>query len=446
MKEDASTVWRWRLHSSAEPPEENAGEPFAFPEGKSVDLGGFFREPGGQLVLTAERSCSAPAPEQLVLAAEGRWRLRFNGELLLDSTACGSQEFPFQPDSYPVTVDCRAGVNTLVWEIFGERSANGGFAPLRAAFRSTEPPPPLTMRYAPVATFPDGGERAVSILFTGSRPSAAAVDYRRRGGTQWRRAFDNLGGQIRCDRAVHAIRLTGLNPDADYEYRAVLIDEFRRLKDIVVDGIHRFRSAPDRGRPFRFVMTADLQIPEERTKYLKTLFPPDAPDAPDFFVFGGDLHWTTDFNRSVMEEFILPFRQCTGNRVPLVMVRGNHELYGRESLRYFDSFSAPPPGREGYTLFRWGEVCFFVLDFCDDAGNLPRPSTRWLHDFEPYLAAEARWLRRAVELPLCRDAKFRIVLAHGLPYGDAQSYLPDHVRQLIDPLFGGAHPAVQIHL
>jgi hypothetical protein len=47
---------------------------------------------------------------------------------------------------------------------------------------------------------------------------------------------------------------------------------------------------------------------------------------------------------------------------------------------------------------------------------------------------------------MCRDAKYRIVLAHGLPVGDVQSYMPGHVRQVIDPVFSGSDPECKIHL
>ena len=142
----------------------------------------------------------------------------------------------------------------------------------------------------------------------------------------------------------------------------------------------------------------------------------------------------------------MPYREVTGNHLPLVMVRGNHEIYGKDSNRYFEYFTAPEPGREGYYMFRWGEVCFFVLDFCDDTPWTPPPSTRQYHDFAPYIAAEAKWLKNAVNLPMCRDAKYRVVLAHGLAVGDGGSYMPKHVHQVIDPVFGGENPQVKIHV
>jgi hypothetical protein len=56
------------------------------------------------------------------------------------------------------------------------------------------------------------------------------------------------------------------------------------------------------------------------------------------------------------------------------------------------------------------------------------------------LEAESAWLKNAVHLPICRDAKFRIVLAHGIPVGDSKDYMPGHVHQIIDPIFGGKDP------
>ena len=188
-----------------------------------------------------------------------------------------------------------------------------------------------------------------------------------------------------------------------------------------------------------------VQTPQ-RTDFLNTLLTAQDAAKIDFFAFLGDIWWTSDCDKTVIQDFVMVCRKASGNRIPLMMVRGNHEIYGKDTNRFFDYFTAPEPGREGYFLFRYGDVCFIVLDFCDDAPRAPFPSTRCLHDFEPYIAREARWLARAVELPVCRDARYRVVLAHGTPLGESYSYLPDHVRQVIDPVFAGRDPKVKIHL
>ena len=224
----------------------------------------------------------------------------------------------------------------------------------------------------------------------------------------------------------------------------MLLDDIRSWSETYGE-IRTIRTAPAPGKDFTFTATADLQLPHLRTEYMQKILT-KSDFKPDFFAFIGDLEWTTFFDQQVMDAFIVPFRQITDGLMPLVMVRGNHEIYGKDSNRYFEYFTPPYPGREGYYMFRWGDVCFFSLDFCDDAGRVAAPSTRQFHDFEPYIAAEAKWLKKAVELPMCRNAKYRIVLAHGLPSGDALKYLPGHVRQVIDPVFGGSDPVCPIHL
>ena len=307
-----------------------------------------------------------------------------------------------------------------------------------------ETPLPLDFKYNAFVSFPDADENALSVIFTGNRNSPAAVDYRIPGSEAWLRVYDNLGGQIRHDRAVHSVRLDELLPDTVYEYRPVLLDDIRSWSETYGE-IRTIRTAPAPGKDFTFTATADLQLPHLRTEYMQKILTKN-DFKPDFFAFIGDLEWTTFFDQQVMDSFIVPFRQITDGKIPLVMTRGNHEIYGKDSNRYFEYFTPPYPGREGYYMFRWGDVCFFSLDFCDDAGRVAAPSTRQFHDFEPYIAAEAKWLKKAVELPMCRSAKYRIVLAHGLPSGDAQKYLPGHVRQAIDPVFGGCDPVCPIHL
>jgi hypothetical protein len=190
-----------------------------------------------------------------------------------------------------------------------------------------------------------------------------------------------------------------------------------------------------------------LQVsPEERSEFLHKIFQAPGAMESSFMALVGDINWTSDFELSIVDEFIKPYCSAVKNSIPLVMVRGNHEIYGKQSNRYFEYFTPPFPYREGYYMFKWGDVCFIVLDFCDDAPNVPPPSTRQFHDFDPYLAAEAKWLKRAVNDPICRDAKYRIVMAHGIPLGDPCEYMPGNVRKVIDPVFGGKDPLVKIHL
>lgn len=447
----------WELFESAvlpefsgELPAGGSGKKVFFPENGTVNLFDYFVSPPdkAQRTYLAGEFSAAEAQQILIgFGAEWNWKFFFNGELILDAMDTGNQQMPYAEDNHLVLLDCRKGKNQLLFELYGtgfrHKGKGGG---MDMAFAVYETPEKLALRYRPLVSFPDASAGAVSIIFTGTRASAAAVDFRKAGETSWQRVYDNLGGQINVTKSTHHIRLEYLEPDTVYEYKAVLIDRFRSLREEICDEMKTFRTAPVESKNFSFSFTADLQWISYRKKFMEGLLGKDKPAEMDFCVFGGDLLWTSNFDLQFMEQFIEPYLDITQDKLPLVLVRGNHEIYGNESFRYFDGFSAPYPGREGYYLFRWGEVCFIVLDFCDDTGNLPAPSTRYLHDFEPYITAEARWLKEAVKLECCQSAKYRIVLAHGAPLGDTQHYMPSHAWQVIDPVFSGSDPAVKIHL
>ena len=229
----------------------------------------------------------------------------------------------------------------------------------------------------------------------------------------------------------------------------MLLDERRGFAEVTPpEGCGRFRTAPASSRPFSFVATSDVQVKAPaRLDFLRRLAGSPAGRQAEFFAFLGDVSWTTDFDRSYMDELFMPLRGLTKDRMTLVPIRGNHEIYGRDNNRFFEYFTAPSPGQGGaYWLFRYGEVCFICLDFCDDHGQRPSPSHRALHDIDPYIAEEADWLKEAVELPQCKSAKYRVVLAHGVAVGDPCEYMPAHVRQVVDPVFAGPNPPCRVHL
>ena len=426
------------------------GKKISLPESGATNLYQYFVSPPSKAQRTylIGEFDSAEAGEILAgFGAEWNWKFFFNGKLILDAMSTGNQQMPFAETNHQVLLDCRKGKNQFLFELYGV-----GFRPhalgcgMEMAFAVFETPEKLFLRYRPLISFPDASNGAVSVIFAGSRKSAAAVDYRKVGESKWLRVYDNLGGQINITKVFHQIRLEDLEADTEYEYKAVLIDHYRSMREEICDEVKTFRTAPTGEKEFNFSFTADLQWIGYRQKFMEGVLGENYPAKMDFCVFGGDLLWTSDFDRQFMDQFIEPYLTLTGSKLPLVMVRGNHEIYGNESFRYFEGFSAPYPGRDGYYLFRWGEVCFIVLDFCDDAPRMEPPSTRYLHDFEPYIAAEARWLKEAVRSECCQSAKYRIVLAHGAPLGDTQQYMPSHAWQVLDPVFSGSDPAVKIHL
>ncbi|MBO4304993.1 MAG: metallophosphoesterase family protein [Lentisphaeria bacterium] len=457
--EENVSCWHWQFFTAPELPEMEEfqkcfrGNFLTLQEGKTVQGTEFSFPEDGKFDLKELLPPEARERERFVLAADftaeedsklllgfgfnWRWTLRFNGVLLLDARKCGNSERPIMAENHIQELDIRKGSNLLLFEAFG-----GSY--MAGEFRIMGKREPLALEYPPFITFPDAEERAVTVSFSANGESPAAVEYRKQGASEWKRVYDNLGGLARHDKKIHCIRLRDLSPGSMYEYRTVLVDDKRAWEEIFSET--DVFCAPSDETEFSFLLTADLQNKQEREKFLESLLQTERSREAAFFVFCGDLFWTSDFDGEVMKGFVVPYRKYSENHLPLVMVRGNHEIYGMESSRFFDYFSAPEPGREGYTIFRRGQVCFLVLDFLDDNVRVPPPSTRRYLDVDPYLEAERAWLKRAVTLPVFQEAKFRIVLSHGIPVGDPGKVLPENVRKAIDPVFGGKDPAAKIHL
>lgn len=443
--------WRWRIFALPEIPENDLTGPF----GTELETGGrriagqtLEFPPSGQILLS-DFSEDAPAfllvcdftesgAGKAVIGVGADWRLvlKINGTVLCDTRKTGNGEIHYEADDHKLEFSYPAGANQLSMLVICGRSSRLAAARL---FPAEHP----ALKHPPWCAFPDSRTGSVRITFTTTLPCPAGIDFREKGSEEWRRVYDSTGGRINRQKTVHQIRLGGLVPDREYEYRTVLLDELVRWEEIVGTEIHHFRTLPDSDRVFRFNFTADLQVSGEKIReFAQQMKKQEA----DFTVFAGDPVWTSDFERDYLERTFLPLAEAAAGK-PMVAVRGNHEMYGKDTERFFDYFSAPPElGREGYYAFRCGEVCFTALDFCDDEGRCPWPSTRMLHDIEPYLEQEERWLRELVKQPFWREAKWRIVLAHALPAGDFKKYLPDHVREMIDPLFGGDPPQYRIHL
>ena len=63
------------------------------------------------------------------------------------------------------------------------------------------------MKYGPYPLYPDSYSGSISIAFATAACHPAGVEYRKAGETLWHKVYDNIGGKIRRNSAVHCIRL-----------------------------------------------------------------------------------------------------------------------------------------------------------------------------------------------------------------------------------------------
>lgn len=446
----APELWDCRFFSAEDIPAGTlpAGDTLTLPDGTQV-YGKKIVPDGSQLtalplpdtlksdkiirnIFTARINSSNAVTAVLGAGSNFRMILYFNDREILNTTQYGNAALPVASTNHLMKISLLQGENHLRAEIFSPDDAD-----IALQLTSYDEP---AMKYGPYPLYPDSYSGSISIAFSTAACHPAGVEYRKSGETLWHKVYDNIGGKIRRNSAVHCIRLEDLECDVLYEYRTVLFDFAQNYAELPQD-IHHF-TIPS--RKCCFTATADLQRLDKRSGMLKTTFE-HSPDA-GFFAFLGDLRWIGDFDADVMDIFAEPFRELSGGDLPLVMVRGNHEYYGHDTDRYFEYFTAPAPGAESYGMFRIGEVCFIMLDCGDDAPRRPAPSAWMLHDTKPFLKKQSKWLKNAVELPMCKTAKFRIVLCHGIPLGDPLEFMPGNLRELIDPFFAGKDPMCKIHL
>lgn len=295
----------------------------------------------------------------------------------------------------------------------------------------------------PWLTNPDTGR--ITVGFTTARPCAAYLEFRRTFSEPWKKVFQSRGGQISRDETCHVFHLDGLVPGARYDYRAGAFEpecgkeESRSASFSVFD--------PSR-KQYSFMVLADLQFaPPKRQFLIRKYHELCGASECDFVVMLGDMCGEINhFEQDILEDHVNLLCELGASCRPVVFLRGNHELRGRESSRWLQFFGTP--SGTSYSQFRQGPAAFLALDSWSDQPSVPENSAfRWNLDKE-FLEEEKRFIRETVSSPAFLDAPFRIVLAHGASHAhiDQFNFLGRNMRFLTDEFLRGKNPRIPIHL
>ena len=289
----------------------------------------------------------------------------------------------------------------------------------------------------PFLTMPEPGR--MRVVFTTTVPAAGSCAYRRAGTKRWKILKHISGGQIKCSETTHTFQLAGLAPGAEIEYRVTAVD----FQGNCEEKSSHFTAFDPEKKKFSFLVLADLQFPQERRCGLIRYYCAAAEaEKCDFLVSLGDLCSRIDsFRENILEDHIQLFCELGADRRPLVCLRGNHELRGRESCRWEEFFGRP------YYLFRQGAAAFLGIDSWSDQPSCNGPNFACNQD-RAFLKEEKRFVRRAVRQKSFLEAPFRIVLSHGASHShiDQFDFLGKNLREMTDDLFRGKDPAVRLHL
>lgn len=254
---------------------------------------------------------------------------------------------------------------------------------------------------------PDG----ITICWETQVPCKAAVTYAPAGSTERTVITDDM------PRLLHAIRVTGLQPETRYAYQiACKLQPFKLDYWYAVPGPQAwFRTAPLRDTPFRFAVWGDSQQHSDTfgriVQGIAEWRPDIALSVGDVVDNGWDLSaWDTQFFGPIHD---------LAMTTPLFQAIGNHE--GLSPL--FDAYLAQP-GNGHWFAVPYGNSIFVVLD-----STLPYfPQT-----------PQYEWLLDTVATPEFQAAKFKFVFFHQPPYSeqwDHEGYSGEPgVRAYLVPIF-----------
>jgi len=278
------------------------------------------------------------------------------------------------------------------------------------------------------------GNCEITINWSGSKKWGGAVEYRKKGETEYKTKYNLFGGIILYD-FDHRITLSGLEPDTYYEYRVLPVVDpsgFSNQKEMIGSGSFKTFSANQ--DILRLWVTSDLQQEESRVKYLPELVKHLPFTDADMIISVGD---NNNFSNSMERDFLQrgivgQIQKLSGENTPLILARGNHEWRGSDPYRFVRMFGDPQTQKSYFSL-KCGKDLLIFLDSAEDKADLTPGHVYTNKNRTPELMEEQKaWLKKLVKSPEFSEARYRIVFVHIPPYGGGEKYGAKNVQSLFD--------------
>jgi len=217
---------------------------------------------------------------------------------------------------------------------------------------------------------------------------------------------------------VHAVTLTGLQPGTTYTYRAVATRVVKMKAYWPEKGLSAetpaasFTTFDPRKPSVTFSAVTDTHEDAARVTALLKLVD---PAANDLLVHLGDAFHSLESEDQLFRLWLDPAAKLAAGSLPLLYVRGNHEMRGAFA-RAFADYVPTPEGRFYYTRDH-GPVRFLVLDTGEDKPDETNVYSR-LNRVGPYRTAELAWLKTQASADArASAAPFRVMLTHNPEWG-----------------------------
>ncbi len=280
---------------------------------------------------------------------------------------------------------------------------------------------------------PDG----MTVTWITRKACAGGIEYREKGTEDFKQLWFVKGGMIDYTKDLHSFHLTGLKPGTEYEYRLLSnLDHYSTAYHSVISTgreLYTFRTLDPKKENYRVWITCDLHGGSRLV--LDPLYERTGAKDADFYCFLGDIVEDNmdDIRYFTTFGYLDDITRIWGKNKPSIFLRGNHDIWGRETYQYADYF--PQPDGKTYQAFRQGDVLWIGLDTMWTAKEKLQQQ-----QVERYWAEQAEWIRNLKKTDLWKTAKFRVVMAH--------LTVPEHkfLQAYFDEVLNDNTPEGRIHL
>ena len=251
--------------------------------------------------------------------------------------------------------------------------------------------------------------------------------------------YDARGNGVLPIGKIHKVVVEDLEPGTTYRYR------------IMSKGVIAYNGSGDvqymkpsgtdvhRGEPFK-ITTFKKEYDELRFDIFNDIHGKDslfnmilagARDNRDFVFLNGDMTSNISSEDLIAKMYLASAAKSLNGSVPMFASRGNHELRGKDAVKWLNYFSTPTGAP--YYSFSIGDFFFIVLDACED-----KPDS----DIEycgivastPYVKRQSKWLKQVLASEECRNAAARIVFCHVPPETQGWYGAVQMCEHLVKPL------------
>ena len=286
----------------------------------------------------------------------------------------------------------------------------------------------------------DAGTDAVTVKVAAKGLCSAAIHYQETGSGKKAVIRENaLWGQ-RVLAKFHQIRLTSLKPGTRYQYHLLL--RWGESEETVQKlGPFYFRTFPEAMKEYTILFTADTQIAARGQKKIFSRFAEKGLlRGADLLVHLGDVQSSfSDFLQQFAGTFLASVQPYAETELPIMVIRGNHEFRGEESLSFAEVAGKP------YESFVMGDVFYLKLDSGWDVDG-SKTFFQWRDLTKDHMEEQKRWLEKTAASEAWKKARYHIVLCHATPCYDFSPFITRNIQMLAGDLFLGKKPREKIDL